>query len=246
MTNLNELNDRIIEIQDQQIQALEKCRKLDAIVHEGEMSRAAKRIKDLEADVLHWSSEYEKQKELYEGAVKHVADERDEAIALANELKKDVQHWQNQFDREHNAFVQAANDRDQALRDKGDLRRRNRSLRECNEKQQEQLEIATSELEQALTSLAARDADVEYLTSVIENICSLSADEADIEDVMEICIAYRRHSDPYGKYMVYVVEHQGDDKVFTGWFHNYDLARESVDLMTARGCYEAWVEERYV
>lgn len=230
MTNLNELNDRIIEIQDQQIQALEKCRKLDAIVHEGEMSRAAKRIKDLEADVLHWSSEYEKQKELYEGAL------------------KDVQHWQNQFDREHNAFVQAANDRDQALRDKGDLRRRNRSLRECNAKQQEQLETATSELEKALTSLAAREADVEYLTSVIEDICSLSADEADIEDVMEICIAYRQrqhhHSDRIGSWMVYVVEHQGDEKVFTGWFNDYDLARESVDLMVARGCYEAWVEER--
>lgn len=51
--------------------------------------------------------------------------------------------------------------------------------------------------------------------------------------------------DPWAdyKWKVMVVDNQGDDPVFTGWFKDYDMARESVDLMINRGCYEAWVEE---
>ena len=45
------------------------------------------------------------------------------------------------------------------------------------------------------------------------------------------------------KWKVMVVDNQGDDPIFTGWFKDYDMARESVDLMINRGCYEAWVEE---
>lgn len=239
---LNELNDRIIEIQDQQIKALEKCRELDAIVHEGEMSRATKRIKDLEGDVLHWSSEYEKQKELYEGAVQHVAAERDEAIALADELKKDVQHWQAQFDREHAAFEQAAEERDKAIKDKAELRRR--------------LHAAHSELaatEEHCDKLGAEGAqlftDHAKALEFIDSIAEMIACDCELSDIADEFIAWRKGewtpepSDPY-RYCVYVVEEQGGERVFTGFFADYDLARESVDLMIARGCYEAWVEDK--
>ena len=69
---------------------------------------------------------------------------------------------------------------------------------------------------------------------------------APVEDLVEDLQAEdQRRGDPYDayKWKVLVVEHQGDEAVFTGFFADYDLARESVDLMVARGCYEAWVEE---
>lgn len=284
---LNELNDRIIEIQDQQIKALEKCRELDAIVHEGEMSRATKRIKDLEGDVLHWSSEYEKQKELYEGAVQHVAAERDEAIALADELKKDVQHWQAQFDREHAAFEQAAEERDKAIRDKAELRRRLHAAHSELAATEEHCDKLGAEGAQLFTDHAKA---LEFINSIAEMIacdCGLSditnefiawrrgewaptesiedfvgqivdeddgsffaGEELSAEEMLEDLSQYLEDNieaepddDPY-RYRVYVVEERGGERVFTGFFADYDLARESVDLMVARGCYEAWVEDK--
>ena len=99
MTTINALNERIIELQGKQIKDLEKARELDKEIHAAELKHTV---------------------DLYSGAVKHVAAERDAAIELAEGYKQDVQHWQAQFDREHNAFVQAAADRDQAIRDKAD------------------------------------------------------------------------------------------------------------------------------
>ena len=242
MTTINELNERIIELQDKQIAALEDARQKEKKLHAEEMKRT---------------------NELYGSAVAHVAAERDEAIALADELKKDAQHWQAQFDREHNAFVQVANDRDQALRDKGNLRRRNAELRNdnadlksSNNALHANLNAAKANEKTAVDNLAQALCECDELRSRLENlqkcnevqqefiesICNLCAEEASLEEITELCISYRR-GQTYGKWMVYVVEHQGNEKVFTGWFKEYDLARESVDLMVARGCYEAWIEE---
>ena len=264
---LNELNDRIIEIQDQQIRALEKCRELDAIVHESEMSRATKRIKDLEGDVLHWSSKYEEQKKLYEGAVQHVANERDEALALADELKKDVQHWQTQFDREHAAFVQAAEERDKVIRDKAKLQRRYvergeeiercdmqmEALRKQNKDWRNRVEKLRDKNDKLSKDGAQLFIDHVKALEFIDSICEMVACDADFNDIADECIRWRKgewaptedepNEEPH-RWAVYVVEEKGGDRVFTGFFADYNLARESVDLMVARGCYEAWVEDK--
>ena len=256
MTTINALNERIIELQGKQIKDLEKARELDKEIHAAELKHTV---------------------DLYSGAVKHVAAERDAAIELAEGYKQDVQHWQAQFDREHNAFVQAAADRDQAIRDKADLRRRNEHLHTA----ESQRDIAVKELEKSLTKQASLEQDVEQMAAFIDNICEMVACDADLSDIADECMRWRqgewasiedfvgsiidedpdsffggetiedmeaedqRRSDPNTPYRwkVMVVEHSGDEAVFTGWFANYDLARESVDLIVARGCYEAWVEE---
>lgn len=262
MTTINALNERIIELQGKQIKDLEKARELDKKLHAAELKHTM---------------------DLYSGAVKHVAAERDAAIELAEGYRQDVQHWQAQFDREHNAFGQAAADRDQAIRDKADLRRRNRHLRTA----ESQRDVAVKELEKSLTKQASLEQDVKQMTAFIDNICEMVACDADLSDIADECMQWRRgewtlidepqsiedmvgsiinedpdsffggetiedmeaedlrRSDPNAPYRwkVMVVEHSGDEAVFTGWFANYNLARESVDLMVARGCYEAWVEE---
>lgn len=210
----------------------------------------------------------------------------------AKDYEKDIQHWQAQAEREHNAFVQAAEERDQAIRDKMDLRKRltsysrkNKKLTETNESLQATFEAqltaaniakgqkdqAIKNLEKALTKQASLEHDVELMGAFIDNICEMVACDAELSDIAYECIAWRRgewaptnsdsenapkvgdevkeedqcHGDPYDayKWKVLVVEHKGDDAVFTGFYSNYGLACKSVDLMVARGCYEAWVEE---
>lgn len=147
------------------------------------------------------------------------------------DLEGDILHWSSLQEREHHAFELAAADRDQAIIDRANMRRR---------------------LHQARSEQAK-------LEEFVDTICDMVADEADMEDIADLCIKWRRdkwsiedleaedqrRSDPKApyKWKVMVVEHSGDEAVFTGWFANYDLARESVDLMIARGCHEAWVEE---
>lgn len=118
------------------------------------------------------------------------------------------------------------------------------------------LETALSELEEALTDKARLEQDLNTAHAFITNLCDMVALKADMKDIADECNRWshgvweleaegQRRSDPQGayKWKVMVVEHDGDDAVFTGWFDNYDLARETVDLMIARGCSEAWVEE---
>ena len=239
MTTVSELNERIIELQDKQIAALESARQKEKELHAAEMKRTS---------------------ELYEGAVQHVAAERDEAIALADELKKDVQHWQSQFDREHAAFEQAAAERDQAIKDKADLRRRLHAAHS---------ELAAAEEQYYKIGIESAQlyADHTKALEFIDNIAEMIACDCTLSDITDEFIAWRRGEwtpteyaddavykgtpwvttdeaieDPY-RYCVYVVEEQGGERVFTGFFADYDLARESVDLMVARGCYEAWVED---
>lgn len=293
MTTINALNERIIKLQDKQIKDLEKAREIDKELHAAELKHTV---------------------DLYSGAVAHVAAERDAAIELAESYRQDVQHWQAQAEREHNAFVQAAADRDQAIRDKAALRKHAHALKDSRD-------TAVSELEKALTKQASLEQERDelkhkleiadrhevesdqacdeckehtdelfaelqhklgYATEFIDSIVEMVACDADLSDIADECMRWRRgewshsiedlvgsiidedpgsffggetiedmeaedlrRSDPNAPYRwkVMVVEHSGDEAVFTGWFANYDLARESVDLMVARGCYEAWVEE---
>ena len=274
----NTLTERLIDLQDAQIKSLEKARELDKALH-------AEELKKLET--------------LYAGAVKHVAAERDVAIAVAEDYKEDVQHWQAQFDREHNAFMQAADDRDQAIRDKSDLRRRLHAAHAELAAAEERYDKLSKEGTQLFTDHAKA---LEF----IDNICEMAACDCDLADIADECMMWRRgewhpvadriedlvsgivNDDPdsffggsdteYADDAVYkgtpwvttdvktvedleaedrrrsdpmepyrwkgmVVDKEGDEAVFTGWFANYDLARESVDLMVERGCHEAWVEE---
>ncbi len=332
MTTINALNERIIYLQDKQIKDLEKARELDKKLHAAELKHT---------------------EDLYAKAVAHVAAERDAAIELAEDYKQDVQHWQNQADREHRAFEQAAEERDQVIRDNAGLRRHNEHLtkerveavnerdsyKDAFEAQVHTAEIAESqkaqaikELEKALTKQASLEQDTKLMSAFIDNLCEMVACDAELSDIADECMLWRRgewvptdsiegmigsiidkdpgsffggsntvyvddavyrgtpwvtavtaeesdgapaeeelsvdemledlsqyleddiedlqaedrrRSDPSDVYRwkVLVVEHQGDEAVFTGFYANYDLARESVDLMVARGCYEAWVEE---
>lgn len=223
MTIIDELNERIIEVQDKQIAALESARQKEKELHAAEMKRAT---------------------ELYEGAVRHVAAERDEALTLAEELKKDVQHWQTLHEREHHAFEQAAADRDQALKDKAELRRRLHATR-----------VELTETENRVEKLSDEGAqlflDHTKALEFIDSIAEMIACDCELSDIAEEFMAWRKgewssvpEDDPY-RYCVYVVEEKGGERIFTGFFADYDEARESVDLMTARGCYEAWVEDKH-
>lgn len=227
------INERIIKLQDKQIKDLERARELD--------------------------------RQLYTAELRQLCE-------LAESYRQDVQHWQNQVDREHNAFVQAAADRDQAIKDKADLRRRNKHLREVNEGLlHDRLDAITEQKRMAafidnIAEMIACDCELsdiadEFIawrkgewapTDSIEDMVGSIIDEdpgsffGGVEDKVESLQAEdQRRSDPNDVYRwkVLVVEHQGDEAIFTGIYANYDLARESVDLMVARGCYEAWVEE---
>lgn len=288
MTTIKELDQRIIQIQDEQIKALESARQKEKEFHAEEVTNITK---------------------LYTKAVKYVAEQRDVAIELAEDYRQDVQHWQAQFDREHAAFEQAAADRDQAIRDKSDLRRRLHSVRdeyahaaEALELKQTEYDVVVDQLEKSLTKQASLEEDVrnwstaydelqsklgdhmELAVAFIDNICEMVACDCALSDIADECMQWRRgewkpadsiedfvgdivdndpdsffggetiedmeaedqrRSDPNAPYhwKVMVVDHEGDEAVFTGWFADYDLARESVDLMVSRGCYEAWVEE---
>ena len=174
-------------------------------------------------------------------------------------LQEDVQHWQALQEREHHAFELAAADRDQALIDKANMRRRLRAVRDEYAHAAEALELKQAEYDAVITQLELALRTQAKLEEFVDTFCDMVADEADMEDIADLCIKWRRdkwsiedleaedqrRSDPRApyKWKVMVVEHSGDEAVFTGWFANYDLARESVDLMIARGCHEAWVEE---
>ena len=87
----------------------------------------------------------------------------------------------------------------------------------------------------------------------IDNICEMVACDATFDDIADECIRWRKgewtptedepNEEPH-RWAVYVVEEKGNERIFTGFYTDYNLARESVDLMVARGCYEAWVEDK--
>lgn len=212
------------------------------------------------------------------------------------ELDGTVEHWQDLWQREHDAFTQVAEERDQARHKASDERRRGNNLKHQLKEMTQQrdnwqrrakvLEERCEDLQAGLSpeTHEARGDTIEYMTAFIDNICEMVACDCDVSDLAEECILWRRGewtptdesqsiedlvggiidsdpdsffggetiedmkaedqrpSDPY-KYKVLVVEEKGDEAIFTGFYANYDLARESVDLMVARGCYEAWVEE---
>ena len=201
------------------------------------------------------------------------------------ELDGTVEHWQDLWQREHDAFTQAAEERDQALRNTSDERRRGNSLKHQLEEMAQQrdnwqrrakiLEERCEDLQAGLDpeTHEARGDTIQHMAAFIDNICEMVACDCDLSDLADECILWRRgewtltdeepeaenqccsewaltdeeveslEAKDYFKYKVLVVEEKGDEAVFTGFYADYDLARESVDLMVARGCYEAWVEE---
>ena len=84
--------------------------------------------------------------------------------------------------------------------------------------------------------------DKEHLQQVISAALDAIVEDADISEV--IAILHENPANTNYRYKVLVVDNPGEDPVFTGWYKDYDLARESADLAVDRGCYEAWVEEQ--
>lgn len=248
---------------DEYIELLEERYRKTVELYETEVSKLVLQRDTAIFERDSWKERAETPWELYKGAIEHVANERDEALALVDELKKNVKHWrgrygeekqmhrqtkanrdeaqalvydleqsvkqwQDNFDKEHAAFVQAADERDMFIR-----------------KLDEQRKISTHWRNRA-KKLEDHAKALEFIDSIAEMI----ACDCELSDIADEFVAWRKGewtpepSDPY-RWAVYVVEEKGDERVFTGFFADYDKARESVDLMVARGCYEAWVEDKH-
>ena len=284
---INEANEAIIAKQDvliakqrELIDALESARAEEKLLHKAELASTT---------------------DLYSSALKYVAKERDThkdklTVAMSelekslttqanlehqvSELEDEVQHWSNLHDREHEAFVQSANDRDQAIRDKSDLRRRIDDLvgryaqAQCfidNICEMVACDADLSDIAEECTlwrcgdwkpePVSTDDSDDSFfgggeplsVDQMLEDLSAYLPDEAEDESDAEPTIyaddPFIGPDDPVLQrrraimWKVMTVMHKGDEPTLSLRCGNYNDARESVNLMIERGCYEAWIEE---
>jgi len=140
---VNNAQKEFIDLLKTQVDVKDHIHFLDTLLlgaYRTTMDKRADKINDLSTEVMHLKrrlSIAEAGREAAQRDAKAAQEALEQAHMECDDTQDTVQHWQGLWDREHNAFVQAAAERDQLIRDKDDLREWNKNLRHCCDEQQD-------------------------------------------------------------------------------------------------------------
>lgn len=141
LETVNTAQKELIGLLQNQVDVKDQIHALDTMLiaaYHKTMDTRADKINDLTTEVMHLKRQLsisEAGREAAQRDAKAAHEALEQAHLECNDTQNTVQHWQGLFDREHNAFVQVATERDQLIRDKDDLQERNRNLCRCCDEQ---------------------------------------------------------------------------------------------------------------